>query len=473
MPAPSSTALFYFKAISDLASCANASLSWVYAGRSGQQFALVITNEGVAQEPPFSPGAISEVITPAVDPSLGSYSWSSVNVAPGCYKLNASFPQQSFSVSSTVFYVHSGTTTTCLLNADLPRTASSHTNVGAIVGGVLGAVAAFFLAAAIIYLLRKRMAKKPVSGFASASGPFPDDKKRRNLLYSPTSAWDYLGSVDSHMITPADARKFSQHHSNHSAAHKSLTDSVNLPVLDYSRDILRISLNGDEDKSPSGSVEAAESVLNAAARSSLPRFDPYAVPEQAHMQDSRRQDRTYATNLDRANSAHSSRRRLHSDTSSLAALSFTERASVYASAAPSPVPFAHSQTDIATKPTPVVDTSSNKPRKAARKPVPLYDAPVEPSSYPPASPQNTSPSSPTNTTHPLYQDDPFARPTPMLSTRASSGTLNGSNSLHSHYISRSQSNIAISRELAHKGSFGFEGRQMHYLIPDMPLPQKK
>ena len=414
------------------------------------------------QKPQPSVSPVSELITSAADASLYSYSWPTVSVPPGWYILNATLPEQSFSVSSTDFYVHSGSTTSCLSNSILASTVRSHTNVGAIVGGVLGAVAAFFLAAAIIYLLRKRKAKKSGPGFASASGPFSDDRKRRNT-------WDHLSSVDSmHTVGAADARKFSQQHSNHSTTHKSFTDSVNLPVLDYSRNISRASLNGDEDKSPSSSVETADSVLKAVSRSSLPRHDAYAVPEQAHTQDSRRQDRTYATNLDRTNSAHSSRRRKPSDASSFAASAAlsTERASVYATASPSPVPFARSQTDIATKPAPFIE--SNKARKTARKPVPLYDASVEP---PPASPENASPSSPTNANHPLYTDDPFARPTPMLATRSSSGTLNGSNG--PHYIARSQSNTAISRELTHKGSFGLEGRQMHYLIPDMPLPQKK
>ena len=462
LPTPSSTALLYFDAISDLASCSNASFSWVYNGPSGQQLTLVITNNGVPQKPQPSASPVSQIITSAADPSLGSYSWPSVNVPPGWYIVNAALPEQSFSVSSTKFYVHSGSTTSCFSHSSLVSTARSHTNVGAIVGGVIGAVAAFFFAATIIYLLRRRKAKKPGPGFASATGPFPDDRKRR-------STWDHLSSVDSHMVGAADARKFSQQHSNHSTAHKSFTDSVNLPVLDYSRNISRASLNGDEEKSsPSSSVETADSVLNAASRSSLPRLDAYAVPEQAHTQDSRRQDRTYAKNLDRTNSAHSSRRRKPSDASSFAASAAlsTERASVYATASPSPVPFARSQTDIATKPAPFTDSS--KPRKTARKPVPLYDASVDP---PPASPENASPSSPTNANHPLYTDDPFARPTPMLTTRSSTGTLNGSNA--PHYIARSQSNTAISRELTHKGSLGLEGRQMHYLIPDMPLPQKK
>jgi len=40
-------------------------------------------------------------------------------------------------------------------------------------------------------------------------------------------------------------------------------------------------------------------------------------------------------------------------------------------------------------------------------------------------------------------------------------------------MSQSQPNGGAARELAHKSSFGIEGRQMHYLMPDMPLPQKK
>lgn len=465
----------YFNGIPELSACASATFSWLYSGPSNEHLSLFITNEGVSQTPQPSASPVSELITSTADPSSESYTWSLVNVLPGWYKLNASLPQQSITVSSPVFYINSGATTSCLSSSSPSNTAGSHTNVGAIVGGALGVLAALILAAVLIFYLLRRE-KKLRS--ASASDSHPADRNRSlNSPFSPIKVWNHLASVDSHLAMGADA---SRQHSIHSAAHKSFTDSVNIPVLEYShshsRDISRTSLNGEEEKgSTSSSVDGVNNVLNTAQ----PHLDAYAVPEQAHTQNSRRQDKTYPTNLERANSAHSERRHKPSESSSLAAstasslVTAAERASVYASASSTPAPV--SRTDFAPKPAlSVDDLSSYKPRKAARKPVPLYDPSADPT---PSSAENVSPHSPTNANHPLFTDDPFARPTPVLATQSSSGTLNGISTPHyisrSQSMSRSQSNGGATRELVHKNSFGLEGRQMHYLMPDMPLPQKK
>ncbi|KAF8341888.1 hypothetical protein F5887DRAFT_975450 [Amanita rubescens] len=274
-PAASSSAAvhFYFNSISELSSCANATFSWLYSGPSNQKLSLLITNNGVSQTPQPSASPVSELITSTADPSSESYTWSLVNVTPGWYKLNASLPKQSINVSSPVFYINSGSTTSCLSRSSPSNTATSHENVGAIIGGVIGAFAGIIIAAVILFFLLRRE-KKLRS--AATSNPYPADGKRDlNSPFSPVKVWNHLASVDSHMTAAADA---SRQHSIHSAAHKSFTDSVNIPVLEYShghsRELSRTSLNGEEEKgSPSSSLDNA---LNATDRSSQTHLDAYA-----------------------------------------------------------------------------------------------------------------------------------------------------------------------------------------------------
>ncbi|KAK2465604.1 hypothetical protein APHAL10511_002496 [Amanita phalloides] len=474
---PVSTALLYFDGVSELVTCTQASFTWNYSGPADQQLSLTITNSHVAQQPSSNIIPITTLITSSVDPSLNKYTWSSVNVPPGWYKLDASIPAESLSVDSTVFYVHAGSNTSCLSSSYASSLAHHTVNVGAIVGGTLGLVG-LALAAGLFCLLCARRRKKRQS--APASLPFTQDRKRRSPVFLSIKRWDKLGSVDSHMaataVTTADPRRGTRQQSIHSISpsHKSLSDSVNLPVLEYSRDISRTRLNGDEEcTSPTNSTllksarqpSSPPNILDdAVALSIQARLDAYTLPEQARIQNSRRQDKTYPP------STHSSRRRRYSNASSIAASTAMSLVAAPESEMPG-----RSQPDLKTDP-----TFELKPRKGARKPVPLYDPSTDPAYL--NAPLSISPdsiASPLSAGHPLYTDDPFARPIPVLSTRSSTGTLDGvsSTACHTssspHYMARSQSNSAIQRELVHKGSFGFEGRPMHVLIPDLPLPQQK
>jgi hypothetical protein len=140
---------------------------------------------------------------------------------------------------------------------------------------------------------------------------------------------------------------------------------------------------------------------------------------------------------------------------------------------------------------------ASKSRKATRKPVPLYDSSVVPR---PISSARTLPAPPlseesrfgtfdaglsfarpqTAVVHKPDVANPFfARPQTAVIHKGSASSLNvlaGFNAAvaggNAHYVSRTHSQRG-DRELNHKSSLGgFEGRPMHYLIPDMPLPQK-
>ncbi|KAF5318747.1 hypothetical protein D9619_010885 [Psilocybe cf. subviscida] len=129
------------------------------------------------------------------------------------------------------------------------------------------------------------------------------------------------------------------------------------------------------------------------------------------------------------------------------------RASPPSSAAPSPSPYSMaepSSPDSPSSPTDPTNVTKRARRHSVsnkkRKPVPVYDPSAEDLTAPPH-PASSSPSPspiPPSTTTPAHNP---------------------------HYTTRNRSQP----ELTHKSSFGpggLEGKQLHYLIPDMPPPSK-
>jgi len=101
----------------------------------------------------------------------------------------------------------------------------------------------------------------------------------------------------------------------------------------------------------------------------------------------------------------------------------------------------------------VKEPSSNIPRRMPRKPVPVYDSFL-------SGPSNLTTSSPAVS----YVSSPATPTTPSASGVTAYG----------HYSRKLQLNHD-GNSLVHKSSFGpggVEGKQVHYLIPDMPFPRK-
>ena len=101
-----------------------------------------------------------------------------------------------------------------------------------------------------------------------------------------------------------------------------------------------------------------------------------------------------------------------------------------------------------------------------RKPVPAYDPNQDPSS--PVSPAAfQAPSVPSPSPH---SSDPSPSPEPSTVSQSANGGGGGGG----HYATRSQLGQDHSApDLTHKSSFGpggVEGKPLHYLIPDMPMP---
>ncbi|KAM6492530.1 hypothetical protein JOM56_012254 [Amanita muscaria] len=460
-PPPSNTSssnpLLKFNNVPQLITCQSATFNWTYSDSATPQLILsIVTNRSVS----FSNGTsatptVNRVLSSTVDPNISTYTWHAVDVPQGWYKLYATIPAKSFNISAD-FFVMTGSDVSCLLSSSSASSASSSsrpsTNIAAIVGGVLGGMA-LLLSAAIILLLyyrRNRMDK-------SESRTTDSGKRGRggkSLIFSTQpKSWDNLGSVDSHVGAVAAVKdSYSsnrlRYQNRHPVSQTSFTDSVNLPVLEYGRNPY---LNGDEKEKG------------------------YSSPR----------DSVY-----KSDGARTPRSRRPSDTSSLAASTALSHVTgpptipeigppSYRSASPTQTVPGSPETGNALDLT-LSSPQQPKPhrsRKATRKPVPAYDPSTDTSSSPP--PPASSIFSPLQ-----IADDPFARPLPAAlihkDSTASLDVFGGVSSAassghgHGHYISRSQSTSSgKDRGLAHKQSLGgFEGRPMHYLIPDMPLPQK-
>ncbi|KZT24152.1 hypothetical protein NEOLEDRAFT_1242640 [Neolentinus lepideus HHB14362 ss-1] len=211
-PAATPTAVLAFHAIENMTACDSGTVTWTFSGSSGGNLSLVVTNSNVPQSPP----TLSRTITPepltarshvrrdvqamdrllvtGIDPSALSWTWSPVNVTQGWYDMEAftlylgQGSSQVYTAASTQFYVANGSDTSCL-NAVVPPSSSSvpsssptsipvstlssgsHTNVGAVVGGVLGGLVGLCAILAAIFYFRGRTRTRGRARSVSGSGP--------------------------------------------------------------------------------------------------------------------------------------------------------------------------------------------------------------------------------------------------------------------------------------------------------------
>jgi len=210
--AASSSANLVFQTVGEMFTCGQTNVRWTYTG-SSSPLTLNITNVNVPQQSPLSTTtaasstsqtgaavtlsasaqirkrqynngyggsylpAVNVILVAGIDPTVGNYTWNSVDVPQGWYQLYANV-QNTVQATSSSFFVLNGTNTNCVAQF-APSTAanssstspipaathtstliapSHHSNAGAIAGGVIGGIA--FLAAAFcafffLYLRRQ------------------------------------------------------------------------------------------------------------------------------------------------------------------------------------------------------------------------------------------------------------------------------------------------------------------------------
>lgn len=498
-----STPSFSFSKINEMTACTPATIPWTYVGSASNvilEMALFVTNNGVAQPsaPPstavgtfstttqfqgsrrsslYRRDIITKAIVERINPALGAYTWPLVNVPTGWYVLNASLAFTS-PILSQPFYVDESTDTSCLASTSTTSsspsgstTATSSTsasptgpiiptlpvnavsgskvNRGAIAGGVIGGLAILAAAIAAFFYLR----------YASAASGPRTSSPRRNMR-----KWGGLGSIDSKTNEyPSTSRAVG----TTSNRHHSQSDSVGPISLDS--DVYMIG-NVGIDSRPSridDGLEEQDEVNSyfspsqekfSSPTSASPIRSPFSDP--GHGNDAvplgiipplpvTRDSSTSTSHM------HSSFSRPRSHPASPYPGSPTQQEAPFSSSAnnntssslshpessyaPSPSPAFTSGTSQTTaeSPPPARRSSTGEPltRRTPRKPVPQYN-PTDPA---------------------LASPPPMPVSAPHDSDSSREGSLRGG---------------VPGAQLSHKASFGAEGRQVHYLIPDMPPPQR-
>ncbi|KAJ7746489.1 hypothetical protein DFH07DRAFT_591123 [Mycena maculata] len=512
---------FSFNAIPEMQTCTSVQISWVYSPVDGEEYmTLDITNDNVAQ--PSAPSLTAtttgtfnsagaralrvyqrDVLTESIsdgyiNPSAHSYTWDSVNVTAGWYALVASFPITDSNVTSASFYVVNGSDTSCLgtvasssststqgsstsatstsassgagstsTSVTLPVNAasSSKVNRGAIAGGVIGGLAVIAAAIAAYFYLRYASA-------ASRASP----RKRT------TRKWGGLGSVDSktnaYPSAPRASRAADRHHSQSSSVGPMLDDTVYV--------IGNVGIESRPSRINDGLGLEAEDEVNSYFSPSQEKFTspthgsamrPNPFSDSGHIDDDVPMDLISSApgqGVTRNSSSTSSymnnnfsRPRSHPSSpysgspttptespfsipaanATSSTLNHPDVPSSYvpSSYAPSPSPAypSGSSQDAAAppaarrSPTGEAIVAGGSARRTPRKPVPQY-----------------------NPTDPALASPPLPSRPPLPAAAESDSSREGS------IRSGDWPN------LTHKASFGAEGRAVHYLIPDMPAPQR-
>ncbi|KAJ6469388.1 hypothetical protein C8R45DRAFT_430200 [Mycena sanguinolenta] len=510
---PIATPTMAFNSISNMVSCGPAVISWMYTAAilpDPLEMTLSITNQDVPQPPAPSttstglfnpPGTrramnrrdvtITQPIAANISPELRLYNWDPVNVTSGWYQLIAALPLlPGFNQQSTAFFVAAGSDTSCLASTSSSSPLSSSTtsnptstgsptssggpsttsgppvvlastskvNRGAIAGAVIGGLAVVAAAIAAYFYLR----------YASASTASVGSARNRG-----TRRWAGLGSTDS------KARAYPSAPRSPGAAsgrHHSQSDSIGPILSSHDNNVYVIGAVGIDSRPSRINDVLEEDEVNSYFSPSQEKFSspsngsPIRSPfsESGHGHDDAVPldfitplpgnaivTRNSSTSTSSYMNSNFSRPRSH-PTSPYASPTTTEgpfhdnassSLGQEASYPPTPSPALPSGTSQ-TEMVPVRRSSAGEPiaastRRTPRKPVPQYN---------PTDPALTSP--PPSVPSPL--------PPVTDSDSSPEGSIRGG---------RLGTGVQEVPRLAHKGSFG-DGRPVHYLIPDMPPPQR-
>lgn len=498
----SSPFLFLHNFGASLTACTTVNVTWVYAGPP-LPLDLTATNVGViapssqaSQVNTFTddqvlavpsgasqPQPVRVSITQGIRPQASAVPWI-VNVPSGWYQIFASL-NSTFEDQTSPFFVQHGTDTSCLLGATptsaVPISSSSsvsiptssgvtttpglttRTNssqVGVIIGVVAGTVV-FLIIALIMYLWsrkRKNTPEKSVRGQPSGA--------------KHGSGWGGLGSLNSaHFerrnrascdLTSAASHEFANHG----------TARAGCAANDENRSDSSISCSPSSEKfagspvpytNPFDDVEGGLVLATLPISSSKAPSQPLSSSADLHVLSQ--------NNLIYHNEPHDTRER--------ASFADVHLCSSYSSSPSADIKMARSYSTSSSTHSPSTDLNhqiyvnrqstefpSMTARRMPRKPVPVYDSSLSG----PSNPNLTR-----DTSNPPVSYKPSSvsshAPSPITPTTPRSSF---SLSAYGHYSKKLQPS-PDGNSLVHKSSFGpggVEGKSVHYLIPDMPLPSK-
>lgn len=183
-PSPSSSpANLTFNAIQNMTTCASAPITWHYGGNESY-LVLAVTNIGVNQNPSKvaslarrqnSAGTTVLQTLANVTAQTGTWTWASVNLTQGWYEIRGIVG--SLTALSSPFYISDGSNTSCLTSTSTASpsatpspvsnlTSSNDKKTGVIVGSVIGALVGVSLIVAFAIWLRRRKRSPILGGFS-------------------------------------------------------------------------------------------------------------------------------------------------------------------------------------------------------------------------------------------------------------------------------------------------------------------
>lgn len=493
--------------------CQPLEFSWFYIGPDSV-FTFYATNVGVLQSgapPPLTlvapsstnpsntftdlrravptaanpvPLATTVALSANVPGPLLDLTWAAVTVPQGWYVINATTQSPEYTVLSPAFYVHTGVDTSCLLavttstisspgstSFPIPVGGSSTSSGGAGTGTIIGATigsAAFVAALFAIWLcfLRRRRNR-------SQGGDFRKGLAHRWNGLSSTDAGltgggtlgsyqhqaHRVGSMGTIQTLPSDEAVGAEKYYSTTGKFDDDTTSNGhgglafLPVLTHAQPNA-VALGRTYSTSSSVSAHGGPPQNEVYASTPAP-FRRGSITDSVHG----RQSVDSTTYPPTSPTRHSTLTRTHSNSKS-AALGYP----------PSPTS-PQGDTNNNNYTTSPIDAATKQANRHSlgrkRKPVPAYDpnqnpsTPVSPAAF--QVPPVPSPSP--------YSSEPSPSPEPSVVSHSANDTGGAGGG---HYATRSPLGQDHSvPDLTHKSSFGpggVEGKPLHYLIPDMPMP---
>ncbi|KAJ7053965.1 hypothetical protein C8F01DRAFT_1089290 [Mycena amicta] len=483
-PQADTSALFAWNSVPEMYTCLSATVTWGYgspAGVDDTQMDISITNFGVAQAPapPSTTTAtftthdfrglvagryvstrtrradVTVQISGLIPASDRLFTWPSVNVTAGWYVLVATFPATGAVRESSEFFEldlrqqaprHPAGTRPLPLVSILPvdGASSSKVNRGAIAGGVIGGLAVIAAAIAAFFYLR----------YASASS---GGKKKR------TRKWAGLSSTDS------KARGYPSSSGSRSAGvsngrHHSQSESIGPMLSEAGHDnnvyvIGNVGIDSRPSRTNAGLDEEEDDGVNSYFSPSQEKFS-HGSPIRSPFSDSGHDDGVPldlitplpgAANVTRNSSTSTASYMTHNSRNNFSRPR-SHPTSPYASPTATESPFHSTQND-----------STNE-------------------SYPP-SPSNPSPAFPSGTSVDAHSHSPTPIvPAPLAPRRGSTGEALGRRvarkavpqyNINDPSLVSQGSAAAIPESDSSSSLEGpHEGKPVHYLIPDMPPPQR-
>lgn len=413
-----------------MTTCTSGLISWGYSGKA-VDLSLSIDNIGMTVNATIQQQLVD------TNTSALSWTWPSVNLTQGWYEIQGLVHSSpTVSNKSAPFFISNGSDTTCLTSLSTVSNAAeaSDTNVASIVGGVVGGVVGVTLAfIAGVYLWLRRRKRSFVGGGGSR------DRK-----------WGSLKSTSS-STPPEDSG--GQPANNNFHAHSESMGAI-------LHDVVGGKVSGTS--TPGGSDEdvivvSEEKLVSPASSSGMSPFDALNTP----LHHDRRVS-MYSTQTPAA--AISESFRSHAPSAYPSTQGLEQQAQRIRSSMETSVRRRSDRLSMPTLPSPALSRSTTRTqeeyplgpvsptpvnrsistgaismtaRRSARKPVPQYDS--------------------------ILLEGKNAD--------SASSFTGGAGSSQSHGTGLGAGAYGTPSGLVHKASFG-DGRPVHYLIPDMPPPQR-